>query len=221
MKKQVISAMCAIAATSALAQEASPWSFRVGATQITPHVNSGELSAPSWQGTQADIGSSTQLSGGVNYKLNARWAVDVPLGLPFEHELRGAGAIQGVGKLGTVKALPITVLFQYQWSPENTTFQPYAGAGITYAKFYGETGTAVLTGLTGGTPSNPTTPSIQSKWAPSFQIGVRYTLTDIWHLDVNYIKTYFDTKNTLSTGQTLNATVNPSAISIGMGRSFK
>ena len=221
MKKQVIGVLCVAAACASFAEETSPWSYRVGLTQITPHVVSGDLSAPSFSGTKADIGSSTQMSGGVNYRLNERWAIDIPLALPFEHELYGAGAIQGVGKLGTVKALPITALMQYQLSPENTTFKPYVGVGLTYAKFYGETGTAVLTSITGGTPSNPTTPSIQSQWAPSMQIGARYTLTEIWHVDVSYVKTYFDIQNRLSTGQTLNATINPSAISIGLGRSFK
>jgi outer membrane protein len=220
MKKQILSALCMAATCMAFAAEPSPWSFRLGATQITPHVQSGNLTTPSFPGTKADIGANTQLSGGVNYKLDERWAIDVPLALPFEHALYGAGAIQGVGQLGTVKALPVTVLMQYQLSPENATFKPYVGVGLTYAKFYGETGTAVLTSITGGTPSNPTTPRIESRWAPSFQVGARFTLTEIWHLDVTYVKTYFDTQNKLSTGQTLDATINPSAVSFGLGRSF-
>lgn len=220
MKKQIISALCMAAASITYAAESSPWSFRVGATQITPHVVSGDLTTPSFTGTKANIGANTQLSGGINYKLDERWAIDVPLALPFEHSLYGAGAIQGVGKLGTVKALPITVLMQYQLSPDNATIKPYVGVGLTYAKFYGETGTAVLTSITGGTPSNPTTPRIESRLAPSFQVGARFTLTEIWHMDVTYVKTYFDTQNKLSTGQTLDATINPSALSIGLGRSF-
>ena len=220
MKKQIISALCMAAACTTYAADTSPWSFRVGATQITPHVVSGDLTTPSFTGTKADIGANTQLSGGINYKLDERWAIDVPLALPFEHALYGAGAIQGVGKLGTVKALPVTVLMQYQLNLENATIKPYVGVGLTYAKFYGETGTAVLTSITGGTPSNSTTPHIESRWAPSFQLGARLTLTDIWHMDVSYVKTYFDTRNKLSTGQTLDATINPSVLSIGLGRSF-
>jgi outer membrane protein len=220
MKKYLISAFLIGSACASIAAEESSWSFRIGATQITPHVDSGNLTAPSFDGTKADIGASTQLSGGINYKLNDRWSIDVPLGLPFEHTLYGAGAIQGVGKLGTVKALPVTVLMQYALSSGHNTIQPYVGAGMTYAKFFGETGSGVLTSITGGTPDKTTTPSIKSQFAPSFQIGVKLGLTDIWHLDVNYVKTYFDTRNTLSTGQTLDATVNPSALSIALGRAF-
>ena len=220
MKTLLISALLTTTACVASAADASPWSFRVGATQITPHVVSGDLTAPSFSGTKADIGANTQLSGGINYKLDDRWSVDIPLALPFEHALYGAGAIQGVGKLGTTKALPFTALMQYQLGEGKAAIQPYVGAGLTYAKFFGETGTAVLTSITGGTPANPTTPCIESRWAPSVQVGAKFTLTDIWHLDVNYVKTYFDTRNKLSTGQTLDATINPSALSIGLGRSF-
>lgn len=220
MKTLLISALITTTACVASAADASPWSFRIGATQITPHVASGDLTAPSFSGTKADIGANTQLSGGINYKLDERWSVDIPLALPFEHTLYGAGAIQGVGKLGTTKALPFTALMQYQLGEGNATIQPYVGAGVTYAKFFGETGTAVLTSITGGTPANPTTPRIESRWAPSVQLGAKFTLTEIWHLDVNYVKTYFETRNKLSTGQTLDATINPSALSIGLGRSF-
>jgi outer membrane protein len=220
MKKFILTTLLIGATCTSMAADTTPWSFRIGATQITPHVVSGDLTTPSFTGTKADIGSNTQLSGGISYKLDDRWTVDVPLALPFEHTLYGDGAIRGVGKLGTVKAMPFTVLMQYQLSPENVGIKPYVGAGVTYAKFYGETGTAVLTGITGGTPANPTTPRIESRWAPSIQIGAKFTLTDIWHLDVSYVKTYFDTQNKLSTGQTLDATINPSAVYIALGRSF-
>jgi outer membrane protein len=220
MKKLLISALLSATICAAFASDTSPWSFRMGATQITPHVVSGDLTEPSFAGTKADIGTNTQLSGGINYKLDDRWSVDVPLALPFEHTLYGAGAIQRVGKLGTTKAFPITALMQYQLNSDHATFKPYIGAGLTYAKFFGETGTAVLTSVTGGTPASPTTLRIESRWAPSVQVGAKFTLTEIWHLDVNYIKTYFDTQNKLSTGQTLDATINPSALSIGLGRSF-
>ncbi|WP_310610270.1 OmpW family outer membrane protein [Limnohabitans sp.] len=220
MKKIIISAFLAGAACSTFAADVSPWTFRIGATQITPQVESGDLTPPSFPSTKASIGSSTQLSGGITYRLDEQWSVDLPLALPFEHNLYGAGAIQGVGKLGTVKALPVTVLMQYHLAAENATIRPYVGAGITYAKFYGETGTGALTSVTGGAPSKPTTLRIESRRAPTIQIGAKIALTDIWHLDVTYLQTYFSTQNKLSTGQTLDATINPTTLSIGLGRSF-
>lgn len=150
MKKMLLSIAFLLTTSVSFAEDTSPWSYRVGLTQISPHVSSSDLSAPSFPGTKIDIGANTQLSGGVNYKLNEYWSIDVPLSLPFEHELYGAGAIQGVGKLGTVKVLPITALVQYQLNFENEALKPYVGVGFTYDKFYGNTGTAVLTSVTGG-----------------------------------------------------------------------
>ena len=104
-----------------------------------------------------DVRADTQLAGGITYMLTDHWAVDVPLALPFKHNIMGAGAIAGVGKIGEVKALPISLLFQYRFMEPSAQFRPYLGAGPTYAKFYKARSTAALTSLTGGSPSNPTT----------------------------------------------------------------
>ena len=47
-----------------------------------------------------DVRADTQLAGGITYMLTDHWAVDVPLALPFKHDVIGAGAIAGVGKIG-------------------------------------------------------------------------------------------------------------------------
>src|SRR5438477_8968120 len=112
--KCIALAAAALLATGAQAQSAGSILVRVGATQITPHVKSGDLTAPSLPGTQADIKSASQLSGGITYMVTDNIAVDVPLALPFTHDIVGAGAISGVGKIGEVRALPITVLGQYR-----------------------------------------------------------------------------------------------------------
>ena len=83
------------------------------------------------------------------------WSVDLPLALPFTHTLTGAGAIAGVGTIGTTKALPITMCGQYRFGEAKSTFRPYLGAGLTYAYFYDENATSTLNALSGGTPSNP------------------------------------------------------------------
>ena len=59
--------------------------------------------------------SATQLSGGITYMVTEHLAVDLPVALPFRHDLVGAGAIAGVGKIGDVKVLPITVFGQYRF----------------------------------------------------------------------------------------------------------
>ena len=165
-------ALCSI---SAQAQQAGSWLGRIGATNINPHVTSGDLTAPSLPGTKADIDDNTQLGGGITYMMTNNVAIDLPLALPFKHTLSGAGAIAGAGKLGDVKALPITLLAQYRFGDANAKVRPYVGAGATYAKFYRERSTGVLSALTGG---SPTTFSVDSKLAPTIQAGVSMMLND-------------------------------------------
>jgi hypothetical protein len=88
----------------AQAQTAGSILVRAGATTITPNVSSGDLTPPSLVGTKSSIGSSTRLSGGITYMVDDNIALDLPVAIPFEHDISGDGAILGVGKIGTVKA---------------------------------------------------------------------------------------------------------------------
>jgi outer membrane protein len=147
-------------------------------------------------------------------------SVDLPLALPFKHNISGDGAIAGAGKLGDVKVLPITLLGQWRFMEPNAKFRPYLGVGLTYAKFYDARATSTLSAITGGLPSNPTTLSIESKWAPTFQLGATLSLNERWFADVSYSYTLLKTRSSLSTGQTLDITLNPSAIGLGIGYKF-
>ena len=209
-----------LASASAQAQSNGTLMLRAGASQIKPHVSSGDLTAPSFPGTQADIRANTQLAGGISYMLTDNVSVDVPLALPFKHEIVGAGAIAGVGKIGEVRALPITVLGQYRFMDPTSAFRPYLGAGITYAKFYKAKSTAALSALTGGTPSNPTTISVKSKFAATVQLGGTYAFTERWFLDANVTRTFLKTRTSLSTGQTLDAKIDPDSFSLSIGYLF-
>ncbi len=209
-----------IASTAAHAQGAGTLMLRAGVTQIRPNVDSGDLTAPSFVGARVDIQSDTQPSGGLTYMLTDHLSVDLPLELPFKHEIVGDGAIAGVGKIGEVRALPFTVFGQYRFLPPTSAFRPYVGAGLTYVKFYKERSTAALNGLTGGTPANPTLLSIQSKFAPTLQLGATYALNTKWFIDLSLTRTFLKTRTTLSTGQTLDATLNPDSIGLSLGYVF-
>ena len=221
MKKLSLCALSVVAGTLTAptfvsAQTAGTWLARAGATRISPDVRSGNLSAPSFAGTQADIGNATSLSGGVTYMLSDHVSIDLPLALPFKHDIVGAGAIANVGKIGETKALPATLLAQYRFLSPTSAFRPYAGAGLTYAKFFSERSTAALSGLTGGTPANPTTLSVESKFAPTFQVGATMAISDRWAINASYSFTKLKTRTTLSAGQTLDARLDPSALSVDL-----
>lgn len=207
-------ALALLGATAAQAQSAGNWSVRVGATHIAPSVTSGDLSPPSFAGTKADVDSATQLTGGVTYMLTNHVALDLPLALPFRHDITGDGAIAGVGKLGETKALPASLFVQYRFGEPTAAVRPYVGFGPTYARFFRERGTNTLSALTGG---NPTTLSIDSKLVPTVQVGTTIALKDRWFLDVMAAKTFLKTRTTLSTGQTLDIRLNPTTVAVSLG----
>ena len=217
--KPVFIALFLLSASTAFAQKAGGWSASAGFTQIAPDVSSGNLSAPSLPGTQVDINSNTQITGAVNYAMSDNIVINVPLGLGFKHKISGAGAIAGVGVIGTTKALPITLLGQYRFGEANATFRPFVGAGLSYIVFYKEKGTSVLTALTN--PGGPaTTLSFKDKLAPTIQIGVIYNVNERWYLEGNYAKTFLKTVGTLSTGQTISAKLDPNAYTFQVGYKF-
>jgi outer membrane protein len=206
-------------ALSVSAQSAGTWTARVGLTNITPQVSSGEMTAPSFPNTKADVGGDTQLSGGITYMYTDNIAIDIPVALPFNHKLKGAGALAGAGQIGSVKALPFTVFGQYRFNAASAVFRPYVGLGLTYAYFFDESGSSALTAMTnpGG---SPTRLSVQSKFALTPQVGFTYVLNDKWTLDGSFSQTLLKTRTTFSTGQTLDATLNPHTFSLGIGTKF-
>lgn len=222
MKKIIHPLLTVVALTAsacALAQSAGSISASIGFTQIAPSVSSGNLSAPSLPGTQVSITNNSQLTGVVNYMVTNNIALSLPLGLGFKHDINGAGAIAGVGKIAGTKALPITLMGQYRFLDANAAFRPYIGAGATYVKFYETSGTGVLTALTN--PGGPATGvSFESKLAPTIQLGGIYNINPKWYVEASYSKTFISTRGTLTTGQTIDVKLDPSAYSLQVGYKF-
>lgn len=220
IKNLIAAGVLIAAAGTASAQNLQGWSVFGGASNIGPKVSSGNLGAPSLPGTKIDIDDATQVSGGFSYDINDTLRVTFAvLALPFEHDIVGDGAIKGVGKIGSIKQLPPTVLLQYKFLDPKAQFRPYAGAGLSYAYFFDEEGSATLTALTNpGGP--PTTLSAKSKIAPSLQLGGQFAINDKWFVDANVMKTWLKTTATLSTGQKIDTKLDPLSVSLWVGYRF-
>jgi len=217
-KLHFIAAALAFTALGAQAQTAGSLLGRVGITQINPDVRSGNLTAPSLPGSQADVGSSTRLGGGLTYMVTDNVAIDLPLALPFKHEITGAGAIAGVGKIGELRALPVTLIAEWRFFDANAKWRPSLGGGVTYAKVYRERSTAALSALTGG---SPTTLTVESKWALTGAAGITYNINDRMFVEGTVHKTLLKTTAHLSTGQTLAMKLDPWSYSIGIGMKLR
>ncbi|WP_313070584.1 OmpW family outer membrane protein [Melaminivora sp.] len=224
MKTQILRTGCALALLAAFgaaqAQVAGTWSVRVGGTHIKPQTRSENLTAPSFPNTKVDVGSASALTGGINYMLTDHWALDLPVGLPFKHSFYGDDAIAGVGKLGETKVVPATLFLQYRFGEANAALRPYVGLGVTYSKFFKNRSTAALSAITGGTPANPTTASIDNKFGLTPQVGLVWNFTDRMFLDVAYYKSFLKTTAHLSSGQSIGMRLNPDVVSVGIGWRF-
>lgn len=207
------------AAGGAAAQAKGDWTVKVGVNKITPKVESGDVSAPALPGTKADIGTDSKPILNLAYFVTDNIAAELDLGVPYRHDLFGAGAIEGTGKLGTADVLPPTLFAQYRFFGANAVFRPYVGVGLTYAYFRRERGSAQLTAVlnTGGPAS---TFSLEAKWAPSVQLGASYRLNERWSVDGGVIKTKVKTTATYSTGQTQDIRLDPVAVNVGVTFKF-
>jgi outer membrane protein len=214
-------AAVALAAGAAHAQSANTWMVGVGATQISPNVSSGTLSAPSTPNTQIDVDSNTQPTAWVTYMLTDHWSVEVPIGAGFKHRITGAGSIAGVGQIGTVKALPVTVFGQYRFLEPNARIRPYVMAGVSYARFYGARGSAALNALNPANPPGGSTGlAVDSKWHVAAGVGATFAITDKWFADVQYARAFLKTTAHLSTGQTIATKLDPDVFRVGVGMRF-
>ncbi len=204
---------------TASAQSADTWLVKGGVNNVTPHVKSGDLSPPSIPGTKIDVKSATSAIFTLAYMLTDEVSLEFYAGLPYKHEVVGAGSIEGVGKLGTIKQVSPTLFAQYRFLEPKAPFRPYLGLGLTFAYFYGGEGSGTLTALTnpGG---SPTKLSASAAFGLSPQVGATLALDEHWFLDASVIKTFLKNKNTLSTGQTINTKLDPVSSNLSLGYRF-
>lgn len=217
--KFVAAAAFALCAHGAFAQSAGAIMVRAGYGTIAPQVSSGDLSAPSIAGSKTDVGSASNLMGGITYMYTDNISFDVPLALPFKHKIYGAGSVSGVGQIGDTLALPFTLLAQYRFLDTKAQFRPYVGAGLTYAYFFNEVGSGALTAMTNpGGP--PTTLKIDGQFTVTGQIGATYAIDNHWFVDGFYSITPLKTTTKLSTGQSVDVTLDPRSYGLAVGYKF-
>ena len=222
-KHSIASALVATAALcgagAAQAQVAGQVLVKLGWNKIIPKVKSDDLTAPSLPGSKIDIKSASALFFTATDMITDDISVEALGGLPYKHDIVGAGAVAGVGKIGSVHQVSPTVLLQYRFMAADAPFRPYVGAGPTFAKFYGSKGSAALTAVTNpGGP--PTTIGGDTEWGATVEVGGNYKIDKHWFIDAALLKTFISTKATLSTGQSTSAKLNPVAINASVGYTF-
>lgn len=207
-------------ASTASAQSAGQLTVSFGVNQLTPKVESGDISAPALPGTKADVDKDIQPVLTLTYGLTDNISLQTCLGTPYKHKIYGAGAIAGTGELGSVEALPPTLFAQYRFGAPTSLFRPFVGIGATYAYFMKERGSAKMTAITNPGSGIPTTFSIDNKFTYTGQIGLAMNLGEKWFADVTVNKSKLRTDVHFSTGQTQHMKLDPVAVLVAVGYKF-
>lgn len=134
------------------------------------------------------------------------------------HDINGAAALSGLGKIADTMALPPTLTLQYHFLPD-AKFRPYVGAGVNWTIFYSEDSTASLDGALGGA----TGVSLDDSFGWAVQAGADIDITErvFLNIDVKYVD--IDTTATLTTGalvNTVDVDIDPIIVGVGLGMRF-
>ncbi len=208
MNKKTISklALGLLAALSfnAIAQE-SPWMVRVRATNL--NWENGQSTAaiqPGASGLDVNAKDKTIPELDITYFFTKNIAAELVLTYPQRVDVRSYST-----SLGTVTALPPTLLAQYHFT-QFGPLKPYVGAGVNYTRF----GSRELN-------NGNTFYSVEkSSVGYAAQIGADYMLTKNWgiNLDVKYLQIKTDVISGGASAGTLD--LSPIATSVGVTYKF-
>jgi outer membrane protein len=135
-----------------------------------------------------------------------------------KHNLRGTGAIAGLGTAASTRLLPPSLTLQYHFMPKSIV-KPYVGFGINYTIMFDENASRALEQTLG-----PTTVSADNSVGFVAQAGVDIRIDDRWsiNMDIKYIR--MKTDITLQSGATrrqIDVDINPVIFGAGLVYRFK
>jgi outer membrane protein len=206
------------------AHEAGDFIVRAGAARVVPNEDSGNLKLDGAKvaGTKATADNSTQLGLTFAYMLTDHVGLELLAATPFSHTIGVKGLGPGLdGKLADVKQLPPTLSLQYYPMDASSKFQPYAGVGLNYTKFFD-------TDLAGDRKDQGfSNLKLKDSVGLAGQIGMDYMLTDhlmlnasVWYIDID-TKASVDGPSALSVGKTkVDVDIDPWVYMVGVGYKF-
>lgn len=172
--------LCAFSSQPASAQEAQrhkPWAVSVNATQVFVKEAASDvtLAGGPVPGADVRIGNATSVTADIGYFLTPNLAANLFFGIPAPAKIEAAGSIEPLGTLAKVKYGPVILSGQYHF--DLGPVHPYVGLGVARILFMNARDGS-LTGF-----------SIEDRWAPATQAGLRVELAESWMLnaDVRYV----------------------------------
>ena len=212
MKKTLlaVAALCALTSGAAMAQQQDgKWQVRVRAVHLDS-ANKGSVSDKDSLGLSVNNKTFPELD--ISYYFTPNFAAELILTYPQKHDIRSNGALGNLGKIGSLKHLPPTLLAQYHFTNFGA-FKPYVGAGINYTRFSSvKFDPAVEAALD---------PSIKkNSWGGALQVGFDYALDKNWSINFDVKKVYISTDVYSAGAKVGKFKVDPLLVGVGVGYRF-
>jgi outer membrane protein len=206
MKKNVLLALLAAAGLlSAAAVKADDGQFMVRARAVYVDFDNGQKDGlpASLGGAKVEADSRWIPEVDLSYFVTPNIAAELVLTYPQKVDILVGGA-----KLGSIKALPPSLLLQYHFT-QLGAFKPYVGLGVNYTIFSSRKDIGGIASVE------------KTSFGAAAQIGADYMLTKNWslNLDVKYIQMSTDVMVT-GTGKVGKVDLNPITAGFGVGYRF-
>ncbi len=157
----------------------NPWMLRVRGLFVVPNDGSKVYAGAPLAlvpGGKTDISNTLVPELDITYFFTKNIAAELILGTT-PHSAKGAGALAGLGKLGSVWLLPPTLTLQYHFT-DFGAFKPYVGVGVNYTVFYGEKSNALANF------------QVSNAAGVALQVGFDYMINQNWGLNVDVKKLF-------------------------------
>lgn len=119
----------AFAPVAAMAE--SPWTVKVGFSQVNPKSDNGRLN----NALDSEVSSEVGFTPSIEYKFAPNVVGEVLLAIPFEHTVENAKGNNA--EIAKFKHLPPTFSAKYLFTPD-AAFSPYVGLGLNYTLVFDE-----------------------------------------------------------------------------------
>ena len=224
-------------AAPAMAQSAGSNIVNVGWFHLAPRDSSETMRVvspiqTSLPGSGATVSNADTLGIAFTHFFTDNFALTADAGLPPKFTLSGSGTLESVGALGTAKQWSPALVAKWYFGEATSKFRPFVGAGVTYVWYSDAELTPqfqqYLGRRFGGGASSTSTVDLGSSFAPVFNVGASYSITENMSLgfSVAYIplKTTADitTTNTAlgTVKSTTSVTLNPVVTFLSLGYKF-
>lgn len=199
---------CTVAVPTLASAQASDFLVRLRATRIIPADKSQAIPGLGVPEDGIEVSSKTIPEIDFTYFLTNNIAAELVLTVPQKHEV----TIKGVGKIGTFKHLPPTLLAQYHFAPKGQ-LNPYVGAGINYTR---------ISSVNLNVPGVGDLGLEKSSVGGALQIGMDIAIDKNWliNIDAKYVKISSDVTVKSSGAKVSEVRVDPYLLSVGLGYRF-